>query len=135
MDRILIVEDDGCLKASLAVALADEYDVRTANDGAEAVSVLQDNKVDLVLLDMIMPERDGFAVLSHVASMNPRPRVVVLSVLDQVDKVVKTMRLGASDYLVKPCDLKRLRRVLRYALAAAPSNTSFPSVVGPVQKA
>lgn len=133
MQKILIVEDDGCLNASLVAALTNEYEVRAVTDGAAAVEFLDAHHVDLVLLDMVMPERDGFSVLSHVAGMDPKPRVVVLSVLAQVSKVVKTMRLGASDYLVKPCDLNRLKRVLRDTLAVRPPEQRSPSHFAPAE--
>jgi len=119
MARILIVEDDNDLRASLVTALADEFEVLAVSDGTAAVRSLREDRVDLILLDMVMPGGDGFTVLGHVARMNPRPMVVVLSVLDQVNKVVKAMRLGANDYLVKPCHLDKLRSVLRHTLTAA----------------
>jgi DNA-binding response OmpR family regulator len=133
MDKILIVEDDGCLNASLVAALTNEYEVRAVTDGAAAVEFLGEHEVDLVLLDMVMPERDGFSVLSYVAGMTRKPRVVVLSVLAQVSKVVKTMRLGASDYLVKPCDLNRLKRVLRTTLAIRPQEQVVRSPLAPAE--
>lgn len=120
MRTILIVDDDSCLRMSLATALADEYTVHAVSSGSAAVRFLERNSVDLILLDMVMSEGDGLSVLSHTTGLNPKPRIVVLSVVDQVDKAVKAMRLGASDYLVKPCALGRVRSVIRRALAAAP---------------
>lgn len=133
MQKILICEDDGCLNASLVAALANEYEVRAVTDGAAAVDFLDKHEVDLVLLDMVMPERDGFSVLSYVAGMEPKPRVVVLSVLAQVSKVVKTMRLGASDYLVKPCDLNRLKRVLRRTLSVSQPDEIMSMPLAPAE--
>jgi two-component system response regulator AtoC len=133
MEKILIVEDDGCLNASLVAALTNEYEVRAVTDGAAAVDFLDEHAVDLVLLDMVIPERDGFSVLSHIAGMAPKPRVVVLSVLTQVSKVVKTMRLGASDYLVKPCDLNKLKRVLRDTLSVRPPEQAVPLPFAPAE--
>jgi len=133
MDKILIVEDDGSLNESLVTALTNEYDVRAVDNGAAAVDFLDDNPVDLVLLDMVMPERDGISVLSHIAGMQQKPRVVVLSVLAQVSKVVKTMRLGASDYLVKPCDLNRLKRVLRRTLSVSQPDEIMSMPLAPAE--
>ncbi|NLW49360.1 MAG: response regulator, partial [Candidatus Brocadiaceae bacterium] len=76
MDRILVVEDDDCMNASLVAALANEYEVRAVTDGDAAVDFLDHNAVDLVLLDMVIPERDGLSVLSHIAGMAPKPQVV-----------------------------------------------------------
>jgi DNA-binding NtrC family response regulator len=121
MQTILIVDDDSELRSSLATALADEYAVHAVSSGSAAVRFLEETAVDMILLDMLMAEGDGFTVLSHTAGLDPRPRVVILTVVDQVDKAVKAMRLGASDYVVKPCHLDRLRNVLRRALNAVPS--------------
>ena len=121
VNTILIVEDDGCLRSSLATALADEYAVHAVSSGSAAVRFLEQRPVDLILLDMVMAEGDGFTVLSHTAGLAPRPPVVVLSVVDRVDKAVKAMRLGATDYVVKPCHLERLRSALRRALYSVPS--------------
>ena len=110
---VLIVEDDGCLRSCLATALAGDYQVQTAGSGAEALQYLRQHRADAVLLDIVMPDGDGFAVLSHIAAMEHRPQVVVLSAIDQVAKAVKAMRLGASDYLVKPCALDKVRSVLQ----------------------
>ena len=117
MDRILVVEDDDCMNASLVAALANEYEVRAVTDGDAAVDFLDHNAVDLVLLDMVIPERDGLSVLSHIAGMAPKPQVVVLSVLAQISKVVKTMRLGASG---RPSCLSAARTRSRDSWTAAP---------------
>jgi DNA-binding response OmpR family regulator len=111
-ERILIVEDDVRWRTSLAAALAAGYMVRTASGGREAVALLRRQPVDIILLDMIMSEGDGLAVLTYVGTMKPKPRVVVVSALDDVRKVVNAMKLGADDYLVKPCSLDSVREAL-----------------------
>jgi len=121
MQTMLIVDDDNCLRTSLATALADTYAVHDVSSGSAAVRFLEQNRADLILLDMVMAEGDGFTVLSYAAERNPKPRVVVFSVIDQVDKAVKAMRLGAADYVLKPCDLGSLRSTLRGALRPVPS--------------
>jgi DNA-binding response OmpR family regulator len=110
---VLVVEDDSLMRQSLAAALSSDFHVHTAGSGAEAVSMLHSCRPDAVLLDIVMPDGDGFTVLAAADCMSPRPRVVVLSALDQVTKAVKAMRLGASDYLVKPCRLDTVRSVLK----------------------
>jgi DNA-binding NtrC family response regulator len=113
---VLIVEDDGPMRQSLAAALSSEFRVLTAGSGTEAIRTLRESRPDAVLLDIVMPDGDGFSVLGAVEGLRPRPRVVVLSALNQVTKAVKAMRLGASDYLVKPCGLDRVRSVLNGVL-------------------
>ena len=121
---VLIVEDDECLRTSLATALANEYMVRTVGGGLEALRFLKQNTVDLILLDMVMSAGDGFTVLAQVAKMSPKPQVVILSVLDQVGTAVKAMRLGADDYLVKPCALNTVREIVRKVLGGTSSPTA-----------
>lgn len=116
MQTVLIVEDDAQLRTSLAAALTDDYLVKSAGSGREAIGFLRESMADVVLLDMVMSEGDGFTVLGHIAGMSPKPHVVVLSVLDQIAKAVKAIRLGANDYLVKPCDLHTVRTAIRQAL-------------------
>jgi two-component system OmpR family response regulator len=113
---VLVVEDDATMRQSLAAALSADFRVQAAGSGAEAKALLRRLKPDAVLLDMVLPDGDGFAVLATVEGVSPRPQVVILSALDQVTKAVKAMRLGASDYLVKPCGLDRVRGVINDAL-------------------
>ncbi len=66
-----------------------------------------------MVLDMVMAGGDGFTVLSQAVGSDPKPRVVVLSVVDQVDTAVKAIRLGASEYVIKPCNLDELKSALQ----------------------
>jgi two-component system OmpR family response regulator len=113
---VLVVEDDALMRQSLTTALSADFRVRAAGSGAEARSLLRGLKPDAILLDMVLPDGDGFSVLAAVEGVSPRPQVVILSALDQVTKAVKAMRLGASDYLVKPCGLDKVRGVINDAL-------------------
>lgn len=117
MQEILIVDHDPEFRTSLLTALAEEYVVGGVGDGRAAMQVLERRTVDAVLVDLAAAECDGFTVLGHIDAMTPRPRVVVLSSVDEVSKVVTAMRLGAADYLVKPCDLGKIRKAIRGALA------------------
>jgi len=124
MATTLIVDDDGSLRDALAGALVDdEHEIHTAAGGLEAIRLLQQRPVDVVLLDMVMSDGDGYAVLAHLLGVNPKPKVIVLSVLDHVRSVVTAMKLGADDYLVKPCELRVVRRAICRALAT-PSQRS-----------
>lgn len=109
MGTILIVEDDALLRKMLVAELSDKYWVRSSCDGNEALAILRRHPVDLVILDMIIPGADAFIVLSRAVNSGHDIRVIVLTVADQPQNAVKAMQLGASDYLVKPCDLRTLR--------------------------
>ena len=104
MKQILIAEDDKFLVTALADKLErDGFVVRRAKDGLEAMLLLKESKPDLVLLDLIMPKKNGFEVLAEMKA-DPQLKdvpVLVLSNLGQETDVAKAKSLGAQDYLVK----------------------------------
>jgi two-component system response regulator AtoC len=121
MDRnatILVVEDDADTRSALAEVLASAgYRVRTSATGAEGLATLQTvPEVDAVLLDLVMPDMDGFELLRRHREGHGRAAVVVLSALSEAESVVKAMKFGAADYLPKPFDPHELDLVLRRAL-------------------
>jgi two-component system response regulator AtoC len=121
MDRnatLLVVEDDADTRSALAEVLASAgYRVRTAATGAEGLATLQTvPEVDAVLLDLVMPDMDGFELLRRHREAHGRAAVVVLSALSEAENVVKAMKFGATDYLPKPFDPHELDLVLRRAL-------------------
>lgn len=117
---VLTVEDEAVLRNLLRDALRHEgYRVRCACSGAEALATLRRAHVDLVLLDLGMPGMTGFQVLRRIRRLPRPPKVVVLSGFGDAASVREVMRLGAFDYLTKPCDLECLRTVVATALEAA----------------
>lgn len=101
---VLIVEDDKFLGDLLVKKLKKEkFNAILALNGIEAMEMLQKNKVDIVLLDILMPGIDGFEVLTKMKK-NPQIRdipVIILSNLGSKEDIEKSMRLGADDHLVK----------------------------------
>jgi CheY-like chemotaxis protein len=103
-NRILIVEDDPLLVRIYSVRLKEEgFDVDVASDGNEAMENVKKQAPDLILLDLLMPRRDGFAFLDDLKALglNPKPPVVVLTNLDKPDDAAKAKQMGADDYVVK----------------------------------
>jgi len=117
MTRILIVEDDAVLRASLAASLADEYIVHSEACGNAAVQFLRHQAVDVVLLDILMDDGDGFFVLSRMPGLAPAARVLVVTGVADVAKATKAMQLGAHNYLVKPVSLYAVKESLRQLVA------------------
>ncbi|BDG06009.1 sigma-54-dependent transcriptional regulator [Anaeromyxobacter oryzae] len=114
---VLVIEDDDAARTALSAFLeAAGYRVRAAAGGAEALASLEASGADAVLLDLVMPEPDGFEVLRRIRERDPRVPVIVLSALSQAEDVVRAMKLGATDYLPKPFDPGELDLVLRRAL-------------------
>jgi adenylate cyclase len=109
---VLVVDDNEENRDLLARRLRrQEYEVLTAAGGVAALDVLARTPVDLVLLDVMMPDVDGYAVLQRIKA-DPARRdipVLMISALDQMDSVVRCIELGAEDYLAKPFDPVLLR--------------------------
>ncbi len=104
MKKILVVEDDIYLSGAYKTKLVKMgFDVRTAGDGFEALDVLKDYKPDLILLDLVMPRKDGFATLEEIKKDDNLKTIPVLVAtnLGQKEDVERGMKLGAVDYLVK----------------------------------
>src|SRR6185436_8708416 len=118
MSRILIIEDERPMRAALADALEGEgYRVLTAADGEEGLSRALSEAPDLILLDLMMPRLDGYALCSELRRRaNPVP-ILILTAKGRLEDRVKGLDLGADDYLVKPFStgelLARIRAILR----------------------
>ena len=110
--RILVVDDNAGNREMLSRRLEREgYSVDTAEDGRKALEKLEAGGFDLVLLDIVMPELDGFAVLQSIRA-NQRWKevaVIMISALDEIRSVVRCIEMGAEDYLPKPFDPVLLR--------------------------
>src|SRR5262245_15407420 len=107
--RILIVEDESRITSFLSRALGScGFTVVSAHDGGPAIELLGRESFDLVLLDLLLPEIDGFAVLERLPELGSATEVLVLSALSDVESKVRCFELGASDYLTKPFSVAEL---------------------------
>jgi DNA-binding response OmpR family regulator len=116
--RILVVEDEAKVAKALCDGLSVEhYEVRAAATGEEAFFLLNGESFDLVLLDLMLPRRDGLEILSALRRRGVQTPVLVLTARDTVDDRVEGLDRGADDYLVKPFAfpelLARIRALLR----------------------
>jgi len=103
--RILVVEDDEFVCNSLKWLLTDEgYQVDVTTEGAEALSMVEQNVYDLVITDLMMPGVDGLEVLKKVKTVSEDTSVIVLTGYGTVDAAVSALNEGAFDFLTKPCD-------------------------------
>jgi len=103
--RILVVDDSAINRMLLARTLANQgHAVTTADDGRAALELLQREAFDVVLLDIVMPEVDGYAVLGHIKSDDALRHlpVIVITAVEELDSVVRCIEGGATDYLTKP---------------------------------
>ena len=117
MEKILIVEDDKSTCEMLSLNLQREgYSTVEVYSGADAISKCESNPFDLVILDVVIPDKDGWEVLKEVRKFSDIPIVMLTAKDDMIDKVLG-LELGADDYITKPFDMKevlaRVKAVLR----------------------
>jgi DNA-binding response OmpR family regulator len=120
--RILIVEDEHAMRVALRDILDSEgYRTQTASDGAAGLELAVAEKPDLILLDVMMPKLDGYAVCAELRRLAIRTPVLMVTAKGQVPDRVTGLDRGADDYLVKPFSteelLARIRALLRRSLA------------------
>jgi DNA-binding NarL/FixJ family response regulator len=109
--RVAIVDDQHLVRAGIRslLDLADEVDVvGDAEDGDEALALLEEVAVDVLLLDLRMPRRDGIATLEALAERDDPPPVLVLTTFDDHELVLRALRAGARGYLLKDVTLEQL---------------------------
>ncbi|MBQ7968264.1 MAG: response regulator transcription factor [Clostridia bacterium] len=114
---ILVIDDDINICEMLRVYLENEgYEIKTANDGAEGINFFKIYEPDLVLLDIMLPKKDGWQVCREIREMSSKPVIMITAKGDVFDKVLG-LELGADDFVVKPFDMKelsaRVKAVLR----------------------
>jgi DNA-binding response OmpR family regulator len=119
--RILVVEDDAAIRRGLVDALGFAgYATLEASEGAAGLAVALDSECDLMLLDLVLPGRDGLAVLREVRAMQRTLPVIVLTARGSEDDRVRGLAQGADDYVVKPFSIKELLARIEAVLRRAP---------------
>ena len=93
------------------------FEVVEAENGAEAVRVYQEQRPDVVLMDITMPEMDGLAALKEIRRHDPNARVAMLTALGQQGIVIEAIKSGARDFIVKPFDADRVLQAVNKLLS------------------
>jgi DNA-binding NtrC family response regulator len=114
----LVVDDDPMVRKIVARGLSqlNPSAVLEEEDGLAAQAVLREQRVDVVITDVVMPNMDGLALMKWAQEHCPEPLWIVLSGLDTFDAAVEALQLGAFDYLAKPPEIPRVRVAVRNAL-------------------
>ena len=115
--KILVIDDDQNICELLKVYFENEgYEVKTVNDGIEGLSFFKMYEPDLVLLDIMLPKKDGYQVCREIREISSKPIIMITAKGDVIDKVLG-LELGADDFVVKPFDMSelfaRIKAVLR----------------------
>ena len=115
--QVLIVDDEPNLRKILSAQLTrDGYDVLTAEDGEQGLSLLREHHIDLVITDLRMPKVDGMTLLREALREDRELPIVMITAHGTVDTAVEALKLGAFDYLTKPFDKDEVRQIVAKAL-------------------
>ena len=119
--RVLVVDDDRELQQLVEFALRQEgYEVRQALDAYAGLEIIEQEKVDLVLVDVMMPGMDGLEMLSRLRGFNKDLPVIVMTALTTPEAAISALRDQASDFLTKPFDISQLISAVKTAFELAP---------------
>lgn len=125
---VLIVDDEP--EARLAIAdfmkLRFDCDFREANDGEEALRFVKSNPCDVMFLDIKLPKMSGIKVIKHAKDVNPKLDIIVVTGYASDEVAEESLKLGATDYAVKPLDLKALELKFRNILQKRKQRGSDP---------
>jgi two-component system, OmpR family, KDP operon response regulator KdpE len=128
--RVLVVDDEPEIRRALRTGLGyHDFDVRAVASGEEALETAAGWRPDVVLLDLGLPEMDGFAVLDRLRGRGSRATVIVVSVMPNEKDKVRALDLGADDYVVKPFGMAELTARIRAVLRRQAAVTSGEPVV------
>jgi len=111
MEKILIVDDEPNIVMTLEYSFKkQDFDVYIARDGSEALHILKNNIPDVVLLDIMMPNVDGYQTLSYIKTNDSlkNTKVVFLTAKNKASDIEKGLKLGADKYLTKPFSVKKI---------------------------
>ena len=138
--KLLVAEDDRRMAGALKELLKEEgYDLDLAYDGEEALDFLMADMYDLVILDVMMPKKDGFSVVRRMRQEGMRTPVLMLTAKGEVDDKVTGLDSGADDYMVKPFLSKellaRVRALIRRNIGSPDGSLAFGDITLDTSKA
>jgi len=126
VQRILVVDDNRELQKLVRSALEHKgYDVLTAGDAVQGLELIARGKIDLALLDVMMPGMDGLTMLSHLREHNDNLRVIIMTALNTPETAVGALREQACDWLRKPFEIQQLLSAVQTALELNPHNRNI----------
>lgn len=126
--RLLVVEDNASLLESIVQILRDEFEVDTAMNGEDGLFLALQNIYDAILLDVMMPEMDGFEVIQKIRDEKIETPVLFLTARDSLEDRVKGLDFGGDDYLVKPFQAPELKARIRALLRRSGSLTTQQTI-------
>lgn len=99
---ILVVDDENGVRQSFNMVLKDDYHVLLASSGKEAMAIFKKNRIDLILMDIRLPDTDGISLLKKLKEMEPNTEIIMVTAVKQIQTAVKAIKIGAYEYVIKP---------------------------------
>jgi len=113
---VLVVDDEHGVRQSFYMVLKDEFTVLLAGSGNEAIDIFSKNAVDLILLDILLPDIDGIDLLERLKEMDPNTEIIMVTAVKEIQTAVKAIKLGAYEYIIKPFVVDEVITVIHRAL-------------------
>ncbi|MDO9565975.1 MAG: sigma-54 dependent transcriptional regulator [Candidatus Desulfaltia sp.] len=113
---ILVVDDERGIRQSFNMALKDEYHVLLAGTGEKAIDIFQKNPIDLILLDILLPDIDGIDLLKKLKHTDPNTEIIMVTAVNDLQTAVMAIKLGAYEYIIKPFIVDDVLTVIGRAL-------------------
>ncbi len=125
---LLIIDDEADALYSFKRFLADEpYEILTADNGRDGVRIFGERQPDLVLMDVRMPGMDGMEAMREIRSLNPRALVIMMTAFSTTQMAIEAIKAGALDYVLKPFDVEKIKRLIADSMRSARSMKSVVS--------
>ncbi len=113
---ILVVDDEYGVRQSFNMIFKDQYGVLVAENGQEALDIFTKNSIDLILLDILLPDINGLDLLEKIKGIDPNTEVVMVTAVKEITTAVKAIKLGAYDYIVKPFIVEDIINIVNRSL-------------------
>lgn len=131
-EKVLVIDDEWNMRNLIKIHLYPHFEVQETSSGVEAFGVLQKEKVDLVILDLMMPEMDGWQVCKKIRETSQVP-ILMLTARGDIKDKVQGFTVGADDYLVKPFNseelLVRAKALIRRSMISSDSNLITDGII------
>jgi len=135
MYSILVADDEKGIREFLEITLKKEgYGVTLASNGAEAISLCEKKKFDIILADIKMPQGDGYTILRKVKKLHPDTIVIMITAYGSLESAIEAMKEGAFDYISKPFDVNDVKVLIQSALAKRDLKSEIQGKKSPLEE-
>lgn len=125
--KILLIEDEDCLRNALLLVIAEEYEVIGVSSAEEALEIFRKNTFDIAITDICLPKMSGLDLIGHLLRQEPSLGIIAISANNDIKTAVEAIKRGAIDFLLKPFDLETLMNILKTSIVRKAAITKKPN--------